>query len=151
MRRILKELTELSEHAPVGITAGPVSDSNIHTWNVTLTAPKGSIYYGGTFHLTLQLPIEYPFKPPMLSFNTKIYHPNVSNDDKGSMCLGILRAENWKPSCKILSVLEMARGLLLEPNVDDAVETDIANQYKTDRGAFEKTAKQWVKSYAKEK
>ena len=72
---------------------------------------------GGIFHLHLTLPSEYPFKPPTLNFTTKIYHPNVSNDDKGSMCLGILRAENWKPSCKILAVLEMARGLLVEPNV----------------------------------
>ena len=76
-----------------------------------------SIVQGGIFHLILTLPPEYPFKPPTLSFTTKIYHPNVSNDDKGSMCLGILRPENWKPSCKILAVLEMARGLLVEPNV----------------------------------
>lgn len=34
---------------------------------------------------------------------------------------------------------------------DDAVETDIADLYKSDRAAFEKTAKQWVKSYAKDK
>lgn len=67
------------------------------------------------------------------------------------MCLGILRAENWKPSCKILAVLEMARGLLLEPNVDDAVETNIADQYKNDRAGFEKTVKQWIKNHAKEK
>lgn len=34
---------------------------------------------------------------------------------------------------------------------DDAVETNIAEQYKNDRAAFEKTVKQWVKSHAKEK
>ena len=52
----------------------------------------------------------------MLSFRTRIYHPNVTNDEKGSMCLGILRSDNWKPSCKINQVLEMAQGLLVEPN-----------------------------------
>ncbi|KAI5795447.1 ubiquitin-conjugating enzyme/RWD-like protein [Peziza echinospora] len=151
MRRITKELTEFNEHPPTGISAGPVSDSDLYKWDVTLIAPKGSIYHGGIFHLILTLPPEYPFKPPTLSFTTKIYHPNVSNDDKGSMCLGILRPENWKPSCKILAVLEMARGLLVEPNVDDAVETSIAEQYKSDRAGFEKTVKQWVKNYAKDK
>ena len=40
---------------------------------------------------------------------------------------------------------------LLTVSRDDAVETNIADLYKTDRAAFEKTAKQWVKSYAKEK
>ncbi|KAF8430060.1 ubiquitin-conjugating enzyme/RWD-like protein [Tirmania nivea] len=151
LRRITKELTELNENPPSGITASPISDSDVYKWNVTLTAPRGSLYYGGVFHLNLTLPSEYPFKPPTLNFTTKIYHPNVSNDDKGSMCLGILRAENWKPSCKILAVLEMARGLLMEPNVDDAVETNIAEQYKNDRAGFEKTVKQWVKNHAKEK
>jgi len=151
LRRITKELTELEQNAPTGIIAGPASDSDIYKWSVTLTAPKGSLYYGGVYHLTLQLPPEYPFKPPTLSFNTKIYHPNVSNDDKGLMCLGILKAENWKPSCKILAVLETVKGLLLEPNVDDPVEQSIADQYKNDRAAFEKTVKQWVKTYAKDK
>jgi len=151
LRRITKELTELNNNPPSGITANPISDADLYKWNVTITGPKGSLYHGGTYHLNLTLPTEYPFKPPTLNFTTKIYHPNVSNDDKGSMCLGILRAENWKPSCKIIAVLEMARGLLLEPNVDDAVETSIADQYKNDKAAFEKTVKQWVKNYAKEK
>ncbi|RPB13936.1 UBC-like protein, partial [Morchella conica CCBAS932] len=104
---------------------------------------------GGTFKLLLTLPTNYPFKPPVLAFQTKIYHPNVSNDDKGSMCLGILRSDQWKPSCKIMSVLEMARGLLVEPNPDDAVETTIAEQFKSDKAQFEKNAKSWVKQYAK--
>ena len=34
---------------------------------------------------------------------------------------------------------------------DDAVETSIAEQYKSDRAGFEKTVKQWVKNYAKDK
>jgi ubiquitin-protein ligase len=82
----------------------------------TANKERTSLSQGGRFRLNLTLPDTYPFKPPVLSFATKIYHPNVSNDDKGSMCLGILRSDAWKPSCKIVAVLEMARGLLLEPN-----------------------------------
>jgi ubiquitin-protein ligase len=103
---------------------------------------------GGHFKLRLSLPSDYPFKPPVLNFQTKIYHPNVSNDDKGSMCLGMLRSDTWKPPNKIWAVLEMARNLLVEPNPDDAVEASIADQYKGDRKEFEKTAKDWVKRYA---
>lgn len=96
----------------------------------------------------MSLPKEYPFKPPTLNFQTKIYHPNVSNDDKGSMCLGMLRTDEWKPPNKIAAVLNLARNLLVEPNPDDAVETGIADQYKNNRKEFEKTAKDWVKRYA---
>ena len=103
---------------------------------------------GGQFKLLLTLPKEYPFKPPVLNFQTKIYHPNVSNDDKGSMCLGMLRSDEWKPPNKLSAVLNYARNLLIEPNPDDAVEGAIAEQYKSDKKAFEKTAKEWVKKYA---
>ena len=43
-------------------------------------------------------PAEYPFKPPKITFRTKIYHPNI--DEKGQVCLPIIQAENWKPATK---------------------------------------------------
>ena len=84
-----------------------------------------------------------------MSFRTKIYHPNVSNDDKGSMCLGLLRADEWKPPNKVVSVLRLIQTLLIEPNPDDAIEPSIANEYRENRKEFEKNAKDWVKRYAK--
>lgn len=104
---------------------------------------------GGIFTLHLSLPMEYPFKPPTLSFKTKIYHPNVTNDDKGSMCLGMLRADEWKPSSKIDAVLSFAKGLLMDPQPDDAVEGNIGREYKENKKEFIKNAKAWTKQYAK--
>lgn len=101
------------------------------------------------WHSSQALPREYPFKPPTLSFRTKIYHPNVTNDDRGAMCLGMLRAEEWKPPNKIADVLKLVRAVLSAPQPDDAVEAGIADQYKNDRMAFDKTAQDWVKKYAK--
>lgn len=65
------------------------------------------------------------------------------------MCLGLLRSDEWKPSSKLDAVLEFARGLLSEPQPDDAVEQGIAREYKENKKEFTKTAKSWVKSYAK--
>ncbi|KAI5841115.1 ubiquitin-conjugating enzyme/RWD-like protein [Morchella snyderi] len=147
-KRIHREYAEIEASPIPGIAVHSI-DEDMFKWSIELTGPKDSVYAGGTFKLLLTLPTNYPFKPPVLAFQTKIYHPNVSNDDKGSMCLGILRSDQWKPSCKIMSVLEMARGLLVEPNPDDAVETTIAEQFKSDKAQFEKNAKSWVKQYAK--
>ncbi|KAI9810918.1 MAG: hypothetical protein M1827_005777 [Pycnora praestabilis] len=148
-KRIGKELAEITKEPPVGVRAKLVDESDVYRWDIVLEGPEDSPYAGGHFKLLLVLPTEYPFKPPALNFQTKIYHPNVTNDDKGSMCLGMLRSEEWKPSSKISAVLRTARNILVEPNPDDAVETSIAEQYKNDRKEFNKTAKDWAKRYAK--
>ncbi|KAI9824306.1 MAG: hypothetical protein M1826_007403 [Phylliscum demangeonii] len=147
-RRITKELAEVTASPPTGITVTLLDESDVYKWAIVMKGPPDSPYAGGRFKLQLVLPADYPFKPPALNFQTKIYHPNVANE-KGSMCLGMLKGDEWKPSSKILAVLETARNLLVEPNPDDAVETAIAEQYKKDRKAFERSAKEWVKKYAK--
>ncbi|MCJ1301190.1 hypothetical protein MMC08_003989 [Hypocenomyce scalaris] len=147
-KRIAKELAEITRSPPDGIRVSLISESDIHKWQILMDGPSQSPYAGGTFTLHLHLPTDYPFKPPTLSFQTKIYHPNVTNDDKGSMCLGMLRADEWKPSSKISAVLDFARQLLVEPMPDDAVEASIAQLYKEDRKEWSKRAKNWTKQYA---
>lgn len=104
---------------------------------------------GGKFQLLLTLPNEYPFKPPKINFKTRIYHPNVTFDEQGSMCIGILKSEAWKPSSKILNVLQATQQLLLEPQPDDALEQTAAEKYKNDRKSFDEEAKKNTKKYAK--
>ncbi|MCJ1396864.1 hypothetical protein MMC11_000054 [Xylographa trunciseda] len=148
-KRITKEFADLSTSPPPSTTIalGPTSD--IHIWHITLAGPPSTPFASGTFRLTLTLPPDYPFKPPTLNFTTKIYHPNVTNDDKGSMCLGLLRPDEWKPSSRIRDVLVFARGLLLEPVPEDAVEQGIAAEYRAERAAWEKKAREWTARYAK--
>lgn len=67
----------------------------------------------------------------------------------GSICLSMLKPENWKPASRIRGVLEALRNLLIEPQPDDPLEARIADEYKNDRAGFEKNAKQYVDRYAK--
>ena len=55
-------------------------------------------YDKGAFRIDILFPVEYPFKPPKITFKTKIYHPNI--DEKGQVCLPIITSENWKPATK---------------------------------------------------
>ncbi|KAK4176979.1 putative ubiquitin-conjugating enzyme E2 [Triangularia setosa] len=148
-KRITKELTDCTNHPPPNISISLPSDSNISLWHITLSAPAESIYHPGKFGLIVQFPVEYPFKPPQITFATRIYHPNITNESNGSICLSLLKTDNWKPSTKIVTVLEAIRQLLVEPQPDDPLETRIAEQYKNERKEFEKEAKAYVNKYAK--
>jgi len=147
-KRILKELADINKEPPTGCTIS-TSDNDINNWEIIMQGPADSVYQGGNFKIHVTLPKDYPFKPPGISFKTKIYHPNVSNDDRGAMCLGMLRPDEWKPPNKIKDVLALVRTVLAAPQPDDAVETGIADQFKNDRAAFDKSAKDWVNRYAK--
>ena len=50
----------------------------LYTWQGAFSGPVGSPYQGGQFLLSLEVPITYPFDPPVVRFITKIFHPNVN-------------------------------------------------------------------------
>ncbi|KAK3323859.1 ubiquitin-conjugating enzyme/RWD-like protein [Cercophora scortea] len=147
-KRISKELADCSASPPAGMSITLASDSDVHKWHITLDGPVGSAYAGGRFGLIVSLPTDYPFKPPVVTFATRIYHPNVTNDATGAICLGLLKPEQWKPSTRVQSVLEAVRALLVEPNPDDPLESRIADEYRANRAEFNRNARAYVNKYA---
>ncbi len=136
-----------------------------------LTSPQqsDSPYTGGVFFLNITFPTDYPFKPPKVSFTTRIYHPNINAN--GSICLDILR-DQWSPALTISkgmrgvhrhclpcpldpnrwlicsAVLLSICSMLTDPNPDDPLVPEIAHTYKTDRAKYEQTAREWTRKYA---
>ncbi|KAI4864161.1 ubiquitin-conjugating enzyme [Hypoxylon rubiginosum] len=150
-KRISKELQECMTSPPTGMTITLPSESDLHTWSVKLAGPPGSPYAGGLFTLSVVLPPDYPFKAPQVTFATRIYHPNVTNDSAGAICLGMLKAENWKPASRVRAVLDAVRQLLAEPNPDDPLEARIADEFRGAPREFEKNARSYVARYAQGK
>ncbi|KNC96388.1 uncharacterized protein SPPG_08287 [Spizellomyces punctatus DAOM BR117] len=145
LRRIHKEMADLARAPQPNASAGPVDESDVLHWSGRLVAPDESAYKGGVFKITIEFPTDYPFKPPKVKFATKIYHPNV--DDDGSICIGLLKSEIWKPSTKLVDVLTALVDLLQNPVPEDALQPSIAQIYNSDPAKFKKTAKEWVKKY----
>ncbi len=144
LRRIQKELADFQKDPPAGCSAAPVGD-DLFNWEGVLMAPPDSPYAGGVFKLSIRFPTEYPFKQPHVQFNTKIYHPNINAS--GGICLDILKSQ-WSPALTISKVLLSILSLLTDPNPDDPLCPDIAQQYKSDRAAYEMTAREWTLMYA---
>ena len=106
-------------------------------------------YDGGIFIVDIIIPQDYPFKPPKMKFDTKLWHPNVSSQT-GAICLDILKNE-WTPALTIRTALISLQALLCAPEPDDPQDAEVARMYKTDRELYNYTAKQWVEKYAIEK
>lgn len=143
-QRILKEKKLLDADPPSNCSAGPVGD-DIYTWQGTLMGPIKSPYEGGVFYLNISFPEDYPYKPPRVTFTTKIYHPNINS--AGGICLDILK-DQWSPALTISKVLLSICSLLTDPNPDDPLVPAIAELYKRDKKEYFIMARTWTLQFA---
>lgn len=94
-----------------------------------MTAP----YKDGMWLVTIDIPVNYPFKPPRFKFVTPIYHCNINSN--GNICLDILKDE-WFPFMTVSKALACISALLLDPNAMDPVDTFKAQLYRDNRDIY---------------
>ncbi|XP_012371831.1 ubiquitin-conjugating enzyme E2 D2-like [Octodon degus] len=143
-KRLQKELRDLAHDPPTHCSAGPVGE-DMFLWQGTIMGPKDSPYQGGVFFLNMQFPSDYPFKPPKVTFSTRIFHPNIGR--KGNICLDILKHE-WSPVLTISKLLISIYSLLCDPNTEDPMVPGIAKMYLTNRREYERIARKWTEKFA---
>ena len=82
----------------------------------------------------------FPISPlyPVNALTPQIYHPNV--DLEGNVCLNILR-EDWKPVLNLNSITVGLQFLFLEPNADDPLNKEAAEELRKDRSKFARDVK----------
>eukprot|EP00092_Neocalanus_flemingeri_P003630 GFUD01003897.1.p1 GENE.GFUD01003897.1~~GFUD01003897.1.p1 ORF type:complete len:155 (+),score=57.16 GFUD01003897.1:67-531(+) len=141
-RRLQKELGDLRNSGNKSFRDVQVDESNLLVWQ-GLLVPDKSPYNKGAFLIDLVFPAEYPFKPPKVSFRTKIYHPNI--DEKGQVCLPIISAENWKPATKTEQVIQSLVSLVNDPEPDHPLRADLAEEFSKDKKKFFKNAEEFTK------
>jgi len=142
--RIQKELADISLDPPSNCSAGPAGD-NLYEWTGTIMGPDSSPYAGGVFFLDIILPVDYPFMPPKVTFQTRIYHCNISGT--GAICLDILK-DKWSPALTISKVLLSIVSLLCDANPYDPLVQSIATLYMEDRAQHDRKAKDWTQRFA---
>ncbi|CEM02402.1 unnamed protein product [Vitrella brassicaformis CCMP3155] len=149
-KRLQKELQDIqaafAENPDCPVTANMIDD-NLTRWKGHIKGPEGSPYEGGKYVIDIQIPTDYPYNPPKMKFDTKIWHPNISSQT-GAICLDILKNE-WSPALTIRTALLSLQALLSSPEADDPQDAEVANMFKRDRKLFEQTAKYWTETFAK--
>ena len=147
IKRINADLNEILKNPPANCSAGPIDENNIYEWQATIMGPRDSPYQDGIFYLSINFPSEYPFKPPIVKFITKIYHCNINS--KGSICLDILKNE-WSPALTISKLLLSICSLMTDPNPDDPLVTEIAELYTNNRTLHDRKAREYTIRHASE-
>jgi len=99
-----------------------------------IICPDEGFYRNGKFVFTFNINNNYPHEPPKVKCTTKVYHPNI--DLEGNVCLNILR-EDWKPVLTINAIVYGIQYLFLEPNPEDPLNKDAANELRANRRVFE--------------
>merc|ERR1712061_17244 len=147
-RRLQKELQDIRKAGLKSFREIIVDEQNILQWQ-GLLVPDAPPFSKGAFKIDIQFPAEYPFKPPKISFKTRIYHPNV--DEKGQVCLPIVAAENWKPATKTDQVIQALVALINEPEPGHPLRGDLAEEYLKDRKKFMKNAEDFTKKHSEKR
>ncbi|XP_019402703.1 PREDICTED: ubiquitin/ISG15-conjugating enzyme E2 L6, partial [Crocodylus porosus] len=143
-----QELDEMKRSGSRCLQDIEVDDTNVLLWK-GLLVPDSPPYNKGAFRIEISFPPEYPFKPPKITFKTKIYHPNV--DEKGQVCLPIISAENWKPATKTDQVIQALISLVNKPEPDHPLRADLADEFTQDPKRFMRNAEDHTRKFSEKR
>jgi ubiquitin-conjugating enzyme E2 D/E len=120
-------------------------NDNMKHWKAKIRGPPDTPFEGGIYLLNLKFPDNYPFSPPKISFNTRMYHPNVS--DSGTICLDVLKNGKWSPAMRVDTALRSVISFLNDPNPSDPLTTSAATVYKKDRQEYDNNIRSYRDKY----
>ncbi|PNY27419.1 Ubiquitin-conjugating enzyme E2 1 [Tolypocladium capitatum] len=146
-RRIAKELADIqADRDNTGVYAAPADGVTLKHLKGVIPAPPDTPYAGATYDIDIQIPDNYPFKSPVMRFDTKIWHPNVSSQT-GAICLDTL-GSGWSPVQTIKTALLSLRMLLESPNPKDPQDAEVASMLVENPERFVLVAQDWAVRYA---
>ncbi|KAL0224496.1 hypothetical protein P9112_003886 [Eukaryota sp. TZLM1-RC] len=136
--RLQKDVGELDQLDCKDVTWDwPDAKNKPMEFNVTIS-PRNGIFAGGVFPFSFKVSSDYPHKAPEVRCLRKIYHPNI--DLEGHVCLNILR-EDYRPVLTITSIIHGLRFLFTEPNPNDPLNRDAAEDMVRSMDSFKNNVK----------
>jgi ubiquitin-conjugating enzyme E2 R len=138
--KLLQNQFKKIQSEPVEGIAVELKDDNLYEWRVFIEGPKETFYEGGIFQLGMQFPKDYPMSPPIVTFVSDFWHPNVYTD--GKVCISILHppgvdemsgelpGERWLPTQTVTTILLSIISLLSAPNTSSPANVDASVEWR---------------------
>ncbi len=137
-KKELPDLQNISQNIPQARLIKNSDPKNFMSFKVEYTPEKDSLWYGGKYIFSFTVPDQYPFNPPKVLCETKIYHPNIDFD--GNVCLNILK-EDWKPTMNVMLSIAGVYYLFTDPNPNDPLNHEAANVMRDNMDTFKQNVK----------
>ncbi|KAI8369542.1 ubiquitin-conjugating enzyme/RWD-like protein [Radiomyces spectabilis] len=135
VKRLTRELRDLQQNAPVGVTVEEADD--FVRWRLRIQGAPKTLYEGEEFKLEFRFTPSYPMEAPEVLF-VKPYipvHPQIYSN--GHICINILY-KDWSPvqtvsqvCLSIQSMLSSCRKKELPPDNDLYIKSASASPKKT--------------------
>jgi ubiquitin-conjugating enzyme (huntingtin interacting protein 2) len=77
-KRITKEIQDMMKEKDSDVELEVVKEDLQHLRG-SFMGPPDTPYQGGKYVVDIRIPSDYPFRPPVMKFETKLWHPNVSS------------------------------------------------------------------------
>ncbi|KAL2923371.1 Ubiquitin-conjugating enzyme E2 D3 [Bienertia sinuspersici] len=143
--RVNNELKKSAKNIATHCSYGLVDKHDPFNLQAIIIGPSNTPFDGGIFFLSIHIPHNYPFKPPKIKFQTKVFHPNVSRD--GTIKMDIL-SNNWTPLLTIDKILLAICSFLQDPIHGQDSCNFVYQLYSKRRNLYNKIAKEWTYKYA---
>jgi len=147
VRRIFQELKTLMKDPHPCVEVFPCQN-DVSFWRVLLQGPDSSPYQGGTWLIYVMFSDDYPLQSPEVRFVTPVKHCNVN--PYGKICHSIF-TRNWTSDTTMKQVLDCVYGIMLYPETDDPLDTNLAMQFHSNRPKYEADIAKHVHKHAKAK
>ncbi|RWS16374.1 NEDD8-conjugating enzyme UBE2F-like protein [Dinothrombium tinctorium] len=126
--------------------------NELHKLDLTIQ-PDDGFWLGGKFKFSIFVPEDYNLVPPKVKCNTRIWHPNIS--EEGEICLSLLRESSidglgWAPTRTLKDVVWGLNSLFTDLlNFEDPLNDSAAEHFRRDRESFRVKVREYVSKYAK--
>jgi len=141
VKRLLSDARQMENDPPDGVSGAPLDPHAPFVWRCAIFGPSDTAWEGGVFQLQMQFGVDYPQKPPVVRFISKIFHPNVFVD--GHLCLDIIQ-DKWSPVYSVSTILTSIQSLLSDPNTASPANPEAAKLYASDQKEYRKKVRACV-------